>query len=341
MKKILITILLIAVFLVSGCAISEYLSGEQQTYSLLEEEEDFLSEIEELEEEGEIEGLLEELEEELEETEVEEVETETEVEVTEEVIEDDTFIKISIKENETVKLKPKAEDLDEDVIKFTFSEPVDENGVWKTNYGDAGNYLITVTASDGKTETEKKVLLTVERVNIAPIIEPIEDIIVDEGSILSLSPKVSDLNGDFVTVTISDPIGNDGRWEIDYQTAGEYTVTITADDGEEETTQTIKVVVKRKNIAPVIEDIGDVIMDEGDTITISPVVSDVNGDDIKVTISEPLGNDGVWETRYTDHGIYTVTIKATDGEATTTREVKITVNDINKAPVIVDIINIG
>ena len=146
MKKILITILLIAVFLVSGCAISEYLSGEQQTYSLLDEEEDFLSEIEELEEEGEIEGLLEELEEELEETEVEEVETETEVEVTEEVIEDDTFIKISIKENETVKLKPKAEDLDEDSIRFTFSEPVDENGEWKTNSGDGGNYRVTVTA---------------------------------------------------------------------------------------------------------------------------------------------------------------------------------------------------
>ena len=38
MKKILITILLIAVLLVSGCAISDYLSGEQNAYSLLEEE---------------------------------------------------------------------------------------------------------------------------------------------------------------------------------------------------------------------------------------------------------------------------------------------------------------
>lgn len=331
MKKILISMLLIAILLISGCAISEYLSGEQETYSLLEEEEEILSEIEELEEEGEIEELLEELEEVEEEIE--------EVEVVEEEISDDTFIKISIKENETVKLKPKAEDLDEDVIKFTFSEPVDENGEWTTSFGDAGNYLITVTASDGKTQTEKKVLLTVDRVNVAPIIESIDDIEVDEGSILSLSPKVSDLNGDLVTVTISDPIGNDGRWEIDYQTAGDYTVTITADDGEDETVETINIKVKKKNVAPVIEDIGDVVMDEGDTITLSPSVSDVNGDDIKVTISEPLGNDGVWETGYTDHGVYTVSIKATDGEATTTREVQVTVNDINKAPVIVDIIN--
>ena len=38
MKKVLVSALLIAILLISGCAISDYLTGENRTYSLLEEE---------------------------------------------------------------------------------------------------------------------------------------------------------------------------------------------------------------------------------------------------------------------------------------------------------------
>ncbi len=318
MKKVLlIGSLLIAMFLIGGCAVSDYIKGsEDESYSLLTEEE-----VEETEEEA--------LEEEVEETE-EEVEEETDG------IEP---ITITIKESEVVNLKPKAKDADEDVIEYTFSEPLDESGRWETDYSDAGEYLITVTASDGKLETSRQVLLIVERVNVAPEITDVPDEIeVDEGDILMLSPSVSDPNGDDIEVTISEPVGNDGEWVIGYRESGEYFVDITATDGELEAVKKVLVTVNKKNVAPVIENLEDIEIEEGEIVVLSPVVTDLNGDDVEVTISEPVGDSGVWETGYTNHGVYIILVEADDGTVITTEEITLTVNDINVAPVIEDII---
>ncbi|MEE9525897.1 MAG: hypothetical protein V3V78_04815 [Candidatus Woesearchaeota archaeon] len=316
MRKVLtIGSLLIAILLISGCAISDYITGieENESYSLLDEEEE-----------------LEELEEELEETE----EGEEELEEA-----DDNAIVITVAESEVVNLKPKANDADEDIIHYVFSEPLDENGRWATDYSDAGEYLITVTASDGELETSRQVLLIVERVNVPPVVTGVPDEVeIDEGEILSLSPEASDPNGDAVELTISEPVGDDGEWVIGYQEAGEYFVDIAATDGELETVKKILVTVKRKNVAPVLENLEDEIeIEEGDTIVLSPVVTDMNGDDVTVTISEPVGDNGIWETGYTDHGEYVITVSADDGETVTAKEIVLTVNDINVAPVIEDI----
>lgn len=319
------------IFLINGCAISDYITGieENKSYSLLEEKE-ILEEIEDdikdIEEDMGDKEIIEDVEEDMEDLDEEKPKK--------------TPIEISVKENEEVNLKPKAKDADEDDIAYTFSEPLDENGRWQTDYGDAGEYLITVTASDGKLETTRKVLLVVERVNVAPKITDVPDNIeVEEGDILVLTPTATDPNGDDVELSISDPVGEDGEWNLGYQDAGDYTVEITATDGELETVKKVLVSVKKKNVAPVIENLEkEITIDEGEKIVLSPVVTDLNKDEIELTIAEPVGNDGIWETGYTDHGEYTITVEANDGTTTTTEEVKITVNDVNIAPVIEDIV---
>jgi len=339
MRKILVLSLIVIMLLTSGCAVQDYLKGydANKSYSLLTEKED----VEEVEDLDDLDELIEDLigEENITEEVVEEVIDEEIDETTDEEVDDDSFIKISVKENEMVKLRPKAVDADEDTITYTFSEPLNENGEWETSYGDAGNYLITVTASDGQVVTSKKVLLAVERVNVAPVIEGLESIVnVEEGDTLKLLPKVSDPNGDLVTVTISEPVGDDGLWKIDYQEHGSYDVNIKATDGELETVKSIELIVKKKNVPPTIDKIADIEIEEGEKIEVEPVVNDLNGDDITVTISEPIGDDGVWETGFTDHGVYEVTVEATDGVATTIQTFQILVNDVNKAPEIIDIL---
>jgi hypothetical protein len=331
-KTLIIGTLLIAVLLINGCAISDYLTGksfDEDSYSLLTDEE-----FEDLEETDED---VSELDEDIDD--VSELDEET-YEYIEEAPRE--TVKIVVKENELVSLSPEAVDPDEDLIQFTFTEPLDENGVWNTNYGDAGDYTITVTASDGELETSRQVLLVVERVNMAPVIEEINDIVVEEGSTLIVTPKVSDPNGDEFFVTVSDPVGDDGVWEIGYTEHGDYSMTITAEDIDGlVTVQEIPITVQRKNMAPVVEGVADIEVFEGDTVDIVPIVSDLNGDEVTVTISSPVGDDGVWDTAYTDHGVYDVTVTASDGESDTVEVITLTVNDVNKAPQILDIVQLG
>ena len=112
---------------------------------------------------------------------------------------------------------------------------------------------------------------------------------------------------------------------------------ITASDGELETKKEIKLTVKKKNVAPVIEAIKDITIKEGEMAELTVKTSDVNGDKVKVTISEPLDKDGKWQTAYTDHGEYKIIVSASDSVLTTTKTVKLTVIDVNKAPEITDI----
>ena len=150
-RELIIGGLFIAMLMVSGCAVSDYLTGtgQEEPYSLLEEE----AELDDIDE------ILKELEE-IDDEEVTEEETDKEVtddEESEEVDDEDVMEETST----------------EDTITYTFSEPLDENGRWETDYSDAGEYLITVTASDGVSETSRKVLLVVNKINVAPIIKNI------------------------------------------------------------------------------------------------------------------------------------------------------------------------
>ena len=342
-RKILMSlfVLLTVGLLVSGCAVSDYLRGEagveDEEPSLLTEEgelEEIFGEIGEIEEETE-EGM-----EEITGEVIEEIEEEKEAEEIEEVISEDVSFVINAKENEIIRLKPEAVDEDEDVLTYAFSEPLDENGEWHPAYGDAGEYIVTVTASDGTTTTSQDVLLIVERVNVAPIIEPIGDIEINEGETLLLEPIVSDVNNDVVTVTISEPVGDDGVWETDYYSAGEYFVTITAEDAESKSVKKIKIIVNYKNMPPTISNVYDIIFEEGETAVIAPVIEDLNGDDIVVSVSglfEEVNGEWIWDIPYNtcighEAQEFDVRITADDGRTMTTKEITVTVTDINIPP---------
>jgi len=354
-KEMIICITIMAMFLISGCAVSDYLSGKDvdTKTTTLQTEDESTSEIDEILKELESDSDdSEEISSEIEELTINEDDTEestTEAASTEEVekVEPVKVVKsestssatiIRVKEGELVRLKPVARDDDQDSIQYTFSSPLNENGEWQTNYGDSGEYDIAVTATDGKLATQKDVKLVVEKVNAAPIITNVGDISVFEGEIIKVEPKIVDPNGDKVSVEIGEPIGADGIWETDYDSAGEYMVDIIATDGAKTSKKTIEVVVNPKNVAPSITNVEDIQVEEGETLTINPTVTDLNGDEVTVEISAPVGNDGIWETDYTDNGVYEVTIKANDGQSITTKTIEITVGDVNRAPVIVDII---
>ena len=245
-------------------------------------------------------------------------------------------ITIKVNENEMVRLNSKIVDPDKDPVTYSYTQPINQRGEWKTNYGDAGEYTITLSATDGKLTTTQDIRLIVERVNVAPIVTGVRDLTVREGELVAFSPKVSDPNNDKVEVSVSEPL-KAGEFQTDHTSSGEYFITVVASDGELETQDTFKLIVMDVNERPIITGLEDINISEGETVNIKPVVSDLDGDDIKLTISEPVGNDGVWETTFTDHGEFIISVTADDGKDRIVEKVKVVIEDINKAPQIISV----
>lgn len=260
--------------------------------------------------------------------------------------------KIAVKESELVNLNVKIDDPDSDKINYSFSLPLNEQGEWKTNYGDAGEYVITITATDGKLTSTKDVLLVVGRVNVAPTIKAIKDKIVKEGETIKLEPQVIDPNGDSVTVKLSEPLTK-GLWVTDHTSAGEYEITITATDGELESKEKFLLTVTDVNVLPKITGLQDLTVKEGQKIEIMPVVSDLDNDSLNVNISiicssgcqflksgevaKTCKDKCTWQTGYTDHGIYSVVVTVDDSKEKVTKTTTLTIADENRPPTIGEI----
>ncbi|NQV91644.1 hypothetical protein HQ489_04165 [Candidatus Woesearchaeota archaeon] len=243
---------------------------------------------------------------------------------------------ITIKENEVLKLNVKTNDPDQDPVTLTFSKPLDQIGQWKTNYGDAGEYQVTIAATDGKLTTEQKVKIVVERVNVPPVIGTVVDITVREGQIVNFEPVVTDPNGDAINVDVSEPLKS-GTFATDHTSAGEYKIKVTASDGELGAEKIFKLTVTDVNEKPIIAGVQDLTVKEGTKVEIKPIVTDLDNDNLIIKISDPVGDDGVWLTEFTDHGEYQITITVDDGKDVVTKKIKLVVEDVNMPPQIVEI----
>src|SRR3989344_856845 len=243
---------------------------------------------------------------------------------------------ITVKENDLISLKIEVEDPDQDKVSYEFGKPLDNEGKWKTNYGDAGEYVTSVTATDGKLTTAKKIKIVVERLNVPPLIGLLKDIWVKEGETVNLQPNISDPNGDEITVAISDPLTG-GIFATDHSSSGEYKIKVKASDGELESEKIFLLTVEDVNSVPILSGVADVQINEGETVKIIPQINDLYGDKINLKISEPVGDDGEWNTKYTDHGKYETTLTVSDGKEVVTKKIIITVIDVNMPPKIISI----
>jgi len=159
---------------------------------------------------------------------------------------------ITAQEGEIIKVKPKVDDVNGDEISIKISAPIGDDGVWETDHKSAGKYSVKITASDGELSSEKSFTLNVVDKNVPPEMSGLEDITVKEGETVTIKPKIKDLDGDTVKVSISSPVGDDGEWKTSYTDHGEYRITVTANDGKDSVKQTILITVEDVNRAPEI-----------------------------------------------------------------------------------------
>ncbi|MFH0977669.1 MAG: tandem-95 repeat protein [Candidatus Woesearchaeota archaeon] len=237
---------------------------------------------------------------------------------------------IHLPEGSLVQLSPHASDPENDSLTFIFQPPFDSNGRWQTTFKDSGVYTTTVRVTDGQLSNQKTVNIFVEESgNHAPTLHLQEPMIAEEGSLVVIIPGATDPDGDSLTYSFSKPFDASGRWQTTYRDEGTYHVNVTVSDGHGglDSDMLTLFVLNTGNHAPTLQHIDDITVRENDLITIKPVATDPDGDPIAVSISNPVGNDGYWQTKRGDKGTYFVTVTATDGSLSVSQQVRIIVGD--------------
>ena len=128
-------------------------------------------------------------------------------------------------------------------------------------------------------------------------------------------------------------------------------MTLTLSDGEFDIPVDIEITVNDVNREPVWDDVPPepIVVDETDLIEFGVAGSDPDGDPVTITPGElPEGavftdnEDGTgsfeWQTDYEDEGDYTVTLTLSDEEFDIPVDISITINNVNRAPVVVNAI---
>ena len=235
-------------------------------------------------------------------------------------------------EGELVVLDVKVTDPDGDPLELTYSDPLDNDGEWQTSKGDSGEYVITITASDGKDESVTQVLLVIEEVNTAPEVDVSNVLEGKEGELFTITPVVSDNEGEDTTVSFSAPFDENGEWQTDYADEGTYQIKVTATDGTNTVTETVTVKVENINREPVLDVDDAITVIEGDMAEITGSVSDPDNDNLMIVYGSPFDEEGKWQTSVGDAGVYIIDVTVSDAENEVSEIVTVKVNPSNTAP---------
>jgi hypothetical protein len=246
---------------------------------------------------------------------------------------------IEVNEGEVAALLAEVSDIDNDIIAISYPAPFDSNGEWHTGFDDAGDYQVTVSASDGKLTTKKTVNITVNDVNQLPVvaIKPGSSVQINETGTVVLEIDAYDPDGDSLAYSwyregevISEK--KDFAFVTDFQSSGTYNFLAAVYDKEGKVEVPVEVVVSNVNRVPLINISDMFVIKETETIVLDLPEKDADSQQITYQISDPVGNDMVWETTYDDAGEYEIQIIADDSETTVTKTLKIIVEDVDRAP---------
>jgi hypothetical protein len=218
-----------------------------------------------------------------------------------------------------------------------------------------GNYRFELLVDDGVLYSDPDTVL-ISVANQAPVLDPIGSQVVDEGQTLEFGISATDPDLDAITLDTADvPLnavfvdsGNgvgSFTFDPDYEQSGVYNVTFIASDGSLADSEVVQITVNDVNRAPVLDPIGSQVVDEGQTLEFGISATDPDLDAITLdTADVPLnavfvdsGNGAgsfTFDPDYEQSGVYNVTFIASDGSLADSEVVQITVNDINRAPVL-------
>ncbi|MEO1618642.1 MAG: putative Ig domain-containing protein, partial [Planctomycetota bacterium] len=182
--------------------------------------------------------------------------------------------------------------------------------------------------------------------NQRPVIVATEEVRLSEGERLEVPIAAFDPDDQPVTVSVSNlPPGAfyDAErsvlvWQTGAESAGRYrNVTISASDGISVATQTLEIVVSNQNQSPRLVEVVDRSVREGSTLSFTLLASDPDADALTYGARalpvgarlNPSNGEFSWTPRFDQHGLYELTLVATDGDLAAETTFTINVDNVN------------
>ena len=205
--------------------------------------------------------------------------------------------------------------------------------------------LGVVACSGGKTDPQKGVPDGGPG-NSAPTLAALAAVTVSEGASQSVSLVATDPDGDPLQFSLVSPpafvtvSGATLTVAPGFSDAGDYTVTVHVSDGAHGVEGSFALTVTNVNRPPVLQPVSDVSMLSGATLQLQLQASDPDGDPVSLTLSAApafahlTGSQLTLAPEASDVGTHPLILTASDGSASTSQTVSVTVSATNAVPVV-------
>jgi PGF-pre-PGF domain-containing protein len=205
---------------------------------------------------------------------------------------------------------------------------------WTPGYSDDGTYSVEFNVTDGIDTDSETITITVTDVNRAPELDTIGDKTVLEDTLLSIPLLGSDDDGNPLNyntnATFGTLNGNVFEWTPGYSDDGTYSVEFNVTDGIDTDSEIITITVTDVNRAPELAAIGDKSVLEDSLLSITLSGNDADLDTLEYSSNATFGtltaNVFEWTPGFGEAGTYDVEFSVTDGIATDSETITITVN---------------
>ncbi len=236
-------------------------------------------------------------------------------------------------------------------------DPVTGEFSWiPTELEGPGEYHVYVYVTDGVLMDYERITITVNEVNVPPVLDPIGPQEVDEGTELTFTASASDEDKPDQVLEFSLEDAPEGAsidadtgvfsWEpTEEQGPGVYFIVVCVTDGVDSTCETIPVTVNEVNEAPVLDPIGNMDADELVELTFTATASDVDLPEQTLTFSlvdapegasiDPATGEFSWTPNELQGGsAFTFRVVVSDGELSDYEIITVYVNETNSEPVL-------
>jgi len=216
---------------------------------------------------------------------------------------------------------------------------------WEPREDQLGIYQnIHFEVTDGTLTASEDITIEVRVANRPPVLSGIGDKAVVENEVLQFTIQADDVDADPLKYSVTNmPEGaafdvstKIFSWRPDYTQSGTYSdLTFAVSDGRLIDSESITIAVSNVNRPPEIGEIDDATINEGELLEFVIVATDADYESLTYTvINKPTGavfdessHKFSWRPGFEQAGDYYVSFRVSDGEASYTEDVEITVSD--------------